>query len=225
MRVVQLQEDDFDEHGRVILANIPKTIASAQNSQIPEETSGLNSSPIYTERSFVQTIIEAVTARKLVPRHQQTNRPLPAVDSAFGVVEFAEIQAWGLTEGWCFEKCVDGDITTPAPTDDENGTLDFAMVTTRTKLIDTFGTFTGMDTTWFDNLTDTPKLNAARKHKGQGGRKHAEPLFCPYEVMQWLADPKRKKGRPLSDTTAWRLLKNHFPMVYNRYSIGDPNAD
>jgi hypothetical protein len=82
-----------------------------------------------------------------------------------------------------------------------------------------------MDKSWFINLTDTPKLKAARKFTGQGGRHSAEPLFCPYEVMQWLADPKQKKGKPLRDTTAWRLLKSHFPKVYNQYSIGDPNAD
>jgi len=103
--------------------------------------------------------------------------------------------------------------------------IDFTMVATRKDLIDAFGKFTEMNMTWFDNLTDTPKLKAARKFTGQGGRHSAEPLFCPYEVMQWLADPKRKKGKPLSETTAWRLLKGNFGKVYNQYSIGDPNAD
>lgn len=103
--------------------------------------------------------------------------------------------------------------------------IDFTMVATRQQLIDAFGTFTGMDKSWFDNLTTSPKLMAARKCKGQGGRYRAEPLFCPYEVMQWLADPKRKKGRRLSDTKAWLLLKNHFPKVYNKNSIGDPSTD
>lgn len=103
--------------------------------------------------------------------------------------------------------------------------IDLTMVATRDELIEAFGKFTGMDKSWFDNLTGTPRLMAARKFTGQGGRNSAQPLFCPYEVMQWLADPKRKKGKPLSDTTAWRLLKNNFPKVYNQYSIGDPNAD
>ena len=103
--------------------------------------------------------------------------------------------------------------------------IDLAMVATRTELIDAFGNFTGMDKSWFDNLTDSPKLMAARKFTGQGGRHSAEPLFCPYEVTQWLADPKRKKGRRLNDTTAWRLLKSNFPKVYNQYSIGDPNTN
>lgn len=114
------------------------------------------------------------------------------------------------------------DTAKPAPV--VNDEVDFTMVATRKELIDAFGRFTEMNMTWFDNLTDAPRLKAARKFTGQGGRQSAEPLFCPYEVMQWLADPKRKKGKTLSDTTAWRLLKNHFPKVYNQYSIGDPNA-
>lgn len=104
--------------------------------------------------------------------------------------------------------------------------LDFTILATRKQLIDAFGGFTGMDAAWFDNLNTSPKLKAARKFTGQGGRGHiAEPLFCPYEVMQWVANPKRKKGKPLSGATAWRLLKSHFGKVYDRYSIGDPNVD
>lgn len=112
---------------------------------------------------------------------------------------------------------------TPAPVVPNE--IDFAMLATRTELIDAFGKFTNMDKTWFNNLTDSPKLIAARKYMGQSGRKSAEPLFCPYEVMQWLTDPKRRKGKSLSEATAWRLLKSHFPKVYNQYSIGDPTAD
>ena len=122
----------------------------------------------------------------------------------------------------------------PAPASDTNPAqntsaapdeIDFTMVATRKNLIDAFGKFTGMDITWFKNLNDTPKLKAARKFVGQGGRHSAEPLFCPYEVMQWLVDPKRRKGKPLSDGTAWRLLRGNFEKVYNQYSIGDPNPD
>ncbi len=112
---------------------------------------------------------------------------------------------------------------TPAPVGDDE--VDFTIVATRKELIDAFGGITKMDMTWFDNLTDAPKLKAARKFKGQGGRNSAEPLFCPFEVLQWLVDPQRRKGKPINDTTAWRLLKGHFLKVYNQHSIGDPNAD
>ena len=117
----------------------------------------------------------------------------------------------------------DANTLKPAPVVAGEFALD--MVATRQQLIDAFGVFTGMDMAWFDNLNDTPKLKAARKHTGQGGRGGAEPLFCPYEVMQWLADPKRRKGRPLSKPTAWRLLKERFGKVYDAHSIGYPNAD
>ena len=103
--------------------------------------------------------------------------------------------------------------------------VDFDMVATRQKLIDAFGRPTGMNLTWFDNLNDSPKLKAARKCAGQGGRTPAEPLFCPFEVMLWLAEPKRKKGNPLKNADAWRMLKKNFVKVYNLHSIGDPNPD
>ena len=103
--------------------------------------------------------------------------------------------------------------------------IDYQFLATRTDLIEAFGKFTGMNQTWFDNLTDTPKLMAARKYKGISGRRHAEPLFCPYEVMQWLIDPKRRKGTKLSISKGWGLLKSHFPKVHNAKSIGDPNDD
>ena len=100
---------------------------------------------------------------------------------------------------------------------------DFAMLATREQLIAAFGTFTGMNADWFRNLKDTPALLAARRITGQGGRGHlAEPYFCPFAVMQWLVDGKRKKGRPLSERKGWELLERHFPMVYASRSIGDP---
>ena len=74
----------------------------------------------------------------------------------------------------------------------------------------------------FNNLNDVPKLKAARKSKGKGSRHSYEPLFCPYEVMVWLIDPKRRKGKSLTADTAWRMLESHFPTVYNAYAIGDP---
>ena len=100
---------------------------------------------------------------------------------------------------------------------------DFAMLASREQLIEAFGRFTGMDVTWFKNLKDIPALLAARKVAGQGGRGHiAEPLFCPFEVMQWLANSKRRKGRKLGAEKAWELLEKNFPRVYNARSVGDP---
>ena len=82
-----------------------------------------------------------------------------------------------------------------------------------------------MDASWFRNIKDTPALLAARKVTGQGGRSHiAEPWFCPFEVMQWLADSKRRKGRKLSTEKAWELLEKNFPKVHSAQSVSDPRA-
>ena len=102
--------------------------------------------------------------------------------------------------------------------------IDVSLLATRAQLIEAFEKFTGMSADWFINLTHAPKLLAARKVKGSR-RNFEEPLFCPYEVMQWLLDPKRKKGKPLGNMTAWRVFKSHFPKFNNQYSIGDPNED
>lgn len=113
--------------------------------------------------------------------------------------------------------------TPPEPAAPAPAATDFAMLATREQLIAAFGPFTGMDADWFRNLKDTPALLAARRITGQGGRGHlAEPYFCPFAVMQWLVDGKRKKGRALSERKGWELLERHFPKVYASRSIGDP---
>lgn len=116
----------------------------------------------------------------------------------------------------------------PAPVADSASdapACDFSMLATRDQLIEAFGRFTNMDASWFNNLKDTPALLNARKVAGQGGRGHiAEPWFCPFEVMQWLADSKRRKGRKMSSAKAWELLEKNFPKVYNARSVADPRA-
>jgi hypothetical protein len=102
---------------------------------------------------------------------------------------------------------------------------DLSMLATRDRLIAAFGAFTGMDSSWFDNLSDAPALMAARKVRGTAGRRPTEPWFCPYEVMRWLADPRRKKGRPMQEATGWRMLKQHFPAVYSAHELEAPESD
>ncbi len=116
----------------------------------------------------------------------------------------------------------------PTHTETANGIYaasGFTMIETRQKLIEVFGKFTGMNASWFKSLKDTPALLAAIRRKGRGGRRKIEPLFCPHAVMQWLIDPKRKKGQPLSPEKGWQLLESNFQVVYNQYSIGDPRVD
>jgi hypothetical protein len=102
---------------------------------------------------------------------------------------------------------------------------DLSKLATPMQLISAFGTFTGMDASWFDNLRDTPALAQARKVHGKGGRTSAPPWFCPIEVMQWLVSPRRKKGRRMSEEKGWSLLEQHFPSAYNAVSVGDPRKN
>ena len=103
---------------------------------------------------------------------------------------------------------------------------DFSMLATREQLIEAYGKFTGMDLSWFRALKDLPKLLAARKVSGQGGRGHiAEPYFCPYQVMLWLIEPGRKKGRKLGADKGWSIFEDKFPGVYSQFSVGDPRRD
>lgn len=103
---------------------------------------------------------------------------------------------------------------------------DYSILATRQDLIDAYRAFTGMDMTWFDNLKDSPKLQKARKVLGKAIKgRTIEPLFCPYEVMVWLIDKKRRKGKSISSDKAWEILEKRFPKVYNIYSPGDTRTD
>lgn len=103
--------------------------------------------------------------------------------------------------------------------------IDYARLATPQQLIDAFGRFTGMDASWFESLSGTPKLLGARRQPGKSGRNHLPPLFCPYAVMTWLIDPKRKKGRPIEPKTGWRRLKEKFPKAFEAYGVGVELAD
>lgn len=100
--------------------------------------------------------------------------------------------------------------------------IDPSKLATRTELINAFGSFTGMCDQWFDSLKDKPALLRARKRAGMGQRGQTlEPLFCPFVVMNWLVDPKRKTGRPLSLNKGWEILEKSFPKVHAERSVGD----
>ena len=90
------------------------------------------------------------------------------------------------------------------------------------QLIAAFGPATGMDDAWFQKV-EGPLLRA-RIMKGQIGRSRSiPPYFCPYLVMDWLIDPKRKKGKSLSAQRGWKILKANFPRVHDTFQMQDPN--
>jgi len=149
-----------------------------------------------------------------------------AADENFRLV--SEPQAW---LEWAIENDYTIDHLTPflhdqsgssESAEDEINGYKWADLFPPYALINAFGFSTGMDASWFDKL-EGPLLRA-RVVKGQSGRgRSTAPLFCPYQVMIWLIDPKRKKGRPLSESKGWRILKERFPAIHDKYQIGDPN--
>lgn len=103
--------------------------------------------------------------------------------------------------------------------------LQWDLLATPTQLISVFGTLTGMSKMWFNNAKDTPKLKAALHTPGKSGRNGREPLYHVFLIMQWLINPKRRKGKSMEVATGWRMLKNQFPAVYRKYQDQDPDAD
>jgi hypothetical protein len=143
---------------------------------------------------------------------------------AEGEIPSEFIKAWFDAIGVDLDKPAPA-LVPPEPTE-PSALPDLSLLVTRDQLVAAFGRHTGMDATWFKKLDVGTQLMKARKVRGQGGRGHTtEPFFCPFEVMRWLIDPKRKKGRPMTATTGWRLLKADFPKVYAIHAEIDPNAD
>jgi len=103
--------------------------------------------------------------------------------------------------------------------------LDYPALATRDELIDAFGMATGMNQKWFENVSNSPDLKAARKQTRTGRGASAIPsLFCPFEVMQWLVLKGRRGGVKLSSHRGWTILESKFPVAYLRRSIGDPRG-
>jgi hypothetical protein len=112
-----------------------------------------------------------------------------------------------------------------APAVIETTPTQWYLLATPSDLIKVFGTITRMDKAWFNNAKDTPGLKAALHTAGVGGHKGREPLYRIFEVMQWLINPKRRKGESMEVATGWRLLKNQFPSVYEEYQSFEPESD
>lgn len=123
----------------------------------------------------------------------------------------------------CLPNAAAGNALAPIGTTVVRASLD--ALATRDELIAAFGAFTGMDQTWFANLKDVPALKAARKVAGRGGRRSAEPMFDPHQVMLWLVSSDKMKGRQMSQQTGWRRLRECFPAAYQQVEIGDPTLD
>ena len=186
-------------------------------------------------RDLIRRMMAATVKGRRLPRDPGSKLPvLPGADSFtfLWVATPEDIDAWLEEQGapYRFPKAPEaepaaGSQPRAEQAPDEAPPLeDYSALATRAQLIAAFGTFTGMRMAWFDSLKDTPALLKSRKVTGVGARgKTREPLFCPWEVMLWLADPERKKGHPFhSIGTPWRILEGHFPAAYVKHSKGDP---
>jgi hypothetical protein len=107
--------------------------------------------------------------------------------------------------------------------------IDLSMLADPSQLIEAFGRYTKMDASWFDKWQDHPSLKNAIKRKGTPGRgRTTKPLFCPFLVMHGLMKkPRRGNKRQafLNDETPWRMLKQHFPRVYDMHKGESPLDD
>lgn len=147
--------------------------------------------------------------------------PLEKIRQQAPHLTVAEGNSWLKRKGYLWEWKPAASFAPPV-----NAGPDYSILATRQDLIDAYRAITGMDMTWFDNLKNSPKLQKARKVLGKAIKgRSIEPLFCPYEVMEWLIDKKRRKGRPMLSDKAWEILEKRFPKVYNIYSLGDTRTD
>ncbi len=98
----------------------------------------------------------------------------------------------------------------------------YEILASRTELIEAFHYY-GVEMKIFKCLKDRPGLYAAYRIKGKGQKgKVTEPMFCPFEVMNWLVNKGIKGQRRLEGFMGWHILETKFPNVYAEKSIGDP---
>lgn len=205
----QQELDEIAERGRVTrvghaeLFLLPQTMTPSTAPLALDCASG-GGVKVWTpdsEREF-QASVEGLWSAALAPQPPPRAEPTPA--SAASEAQYAPVVANRTFGG---------------------AELDYSLLATREELIAAFGAFTGMNMSWFKNITDKPELLAARAVAGTPGRNGAPPLFHPFPAMQWLVDPNRKVGRGINPETAWRMLKQHFPRVHSVYLDFDPNSD
>jgi len=101
----------------------------------------------------------------------------------------------------------------------------YEVLASRTELIEAFKYY-GVELKIFRALKDRPGLKAACRVKGKGQKgSRAEPMFCPFEVINWLVKTGVKEKPRLNDFMGWHILETKFPNVYAEKSIGDPRQN
>lgn len=106
-----------------------------------------------------------------------------------------------------------------------NEGIRYEVLASRTELIEVFSCY-GVELKIFKALKDRPGLKAACRVKGKGQKgSRAEPMFCPFEVINWLVKTGVKEKPRLENYMGWHILETKFPSVYAEKSIGDPRQN
>lgn len=173
-------------------------------------------------------LLNAVRSGELRVRQSFTKMPLspgaPGSAVLSSVVSVDDLRRY--LSGHGYAVAVESIAPDPKSVPTHADAIDLGELATSDELIKAFGVFTGMEASWFKKLSDKPVLLAARKRQGCGQRaKTVKALFCPFEVMQWLINPKRKVGDPISMETGWRRFEDFFPRSYQRFEALDPRED
>jgi hypothetical protein len=133
---------------------------------------------------------------------------------------------WAIESGLYGQKAEPGAVSTaPVVGGSEDAPIQWHLLATPAELIAAFGSFTGMNKAWFNDLKYKPQLKDARGIVGVSGRGGTAPFFYVFPVMQWLISPARRTGRPLGADKGWQLFESHFPRAYAEFSVGDPRTD
>ncbi len=131
-----------------------------------------------------------------------------------GGITLEEVAAKGLFEPMIRETVADAeaipDIASP----------DRSLLENPKDLLAAFDPW-GLKPAWFNDLSKHPWLNEAKKIPGKPGRGGFAALFCPYEVMQGMANESRKSR--LTEQRGWDILEKNFPRVFANFEIGKPD--
>lgn len=190
----------------------PYTKAAREIADLVGESEGLR-------RHWTEKMLRAILGGEL-PSYDQKGGLL-GVDTAkaatvLHIVAKDDVNAWLKSSNpdskWIPIQASSGSLST---------TLDLRVLVTPDELVGAFGARTGMNIGWFDSLRGRPALKAARKVLGRGGLGGFPPLYCPYEVMNWLCKGRTRGRRKLSEEVGWGILERCFPNAYEQRSHAD----
>lgn len=151
-----------------------------------------------------------------------------AFSCAFEVQKFdrAELHRWltfhAIESAYCFLK----PDSSSAPNPTNPLPLDTTVLATPDRLLRAFSQW-GLKEDWFNAPRKQSWLLSARKQIGIGGNSSKPPLYCPFEVMQGLANRTKPRNGAvrMSEAKGWQILKKQFTSTYEKFEHYDPSRD